>query len=84
MSYIQAFSEDFKEYCIINVLDTCLIKFKEFQKIQSEEIELIKDESHDLVIIEFAETIARFTTIIDESLDENLIYELMNCEYPAI
>ena len=46
----------------------------------AESIDIIIDEANDLVVVEFAETIARFTTVINENLDENLIYELLNCE----
>ena len=42
------------------------------------------DESNDVVIIEFAETISRFVTILNEYFDESLAYELLNCRYPSI
>ncbi|KAL4503256.1 hypothetical protein ABPG72_000862 [Tetrahymena utriculariae] len=82
------FSSDFKEFVIQNIMDTCLIKLTEFEQDQSQSnnigSNLIIDESNDIVIIEFAETISRFVTILNEYFDENLSYELLNCRYPSI
>jgi hypothetical protein len=62
-------------------MDSCLVKLRHLQSLENT---FIKDEANDLLITEFAETLARFVFIIDEKLDENLLYEIMNCSFPAI
>ena len=79
LAFIEAFTPDFKEFMVTNVLETCQIKLKEDNSL--EELELLQDESHDILIVELAETISRFSTIIDNSFDENLVIELMNSKY---
>lgn len=86
---IEAFSPDFKDFAIQTVLDTCIIKLKEFQQAtvlsDPKDIDFVKDEANDLLIMEFAETISRLATVINsQNLDENLMYELLNCAYPPI
>ncbi|KRX05258.1 hypothetical protein PPERSA_00559 [Pseudocohnilembus persalinus] len=86
---MELFSDDFKYFAINSILDTCVLKFKQEDDLQNDKnqekmLENQKDEAFDLLIIEFAETISRFALILDQNFDENLVYELMNCSYPAI
>lgn len=70
-----------------NVMDTCIMKIAEFAgtaTTKEELLDMIADESSDVLIVEFAETISRFVTILDEYFDENLAFELLNCPFPAI
>lgn len=62
-------------------MDSCLVKLKDLQSLENS---FIKDEANDLLIVEFAETLARFAFIIDDKLDENMVYEILNCSFPAI
>jgi hypothetical protein len=75
------FSSDLAEFSVHNVIDTCLIKLSSNN---NESALLLVDESNDAIIVEFAETISRFVTVLSEYFDENLAYELLNCNYPSI
>lgn len=78
---IEAFSEDFQQYVVTSVLNMAVVKLKEDAPLQEAMAtqDIIKDEMNDIVVIEFAETISRFVTIIDDKFDENLLFELLSC-----
>ena len=58
--FIEAFSDDFKNYIFKNIFSLCLIKVSEMFGIpETIEKDLLIDESNDLLILEFAETIQR-------------------------
>jgi hypothetical protein len=64
------------------VIDTCIAKIRDFESVENA---YVKDEANDLVIVEFAETLARLAQVVDQdSFDENMVYELMNCRFPAV
>ena len=97
LAFIEAFSEDFKLFIFANLFEICLLKVNEMFEIpEMIDKDLLIDENNDLLILEFAETIQRLplllliiiirrlATVVDSSLDENIIFELINCGSPSI
>ena len=59
--FIEAFSDNFKNYIFENIFFLCLLKVEEmFVVPETIEKDLLIDESNDFLILEFAETIQRF------------------------
>ena len=76
--FIEAFGEDFKLEMQNKVLSLCASKLKEFDNLNNIDAENIVDETNDLIVIEFAETISRLILIANESIDENALYSILN------
>lgn len=63
--FLEAFSDDFKTSIFENIFPLCLIKVEEMFDIpETIEKDLLIDESNDLLIVEFAETIQRLIIVI--------------------
>lgn len=82
MGFLEAFSPEFKGFIIkelLNFLDDRLYSLE-----SEKQEEIILDESNENMVLEFAETISRFSLTLSKEINEKVLYNLIMTPYPSI
>jgi len=87
LTYIEVFTEEFRDQVLRGILSICKIKSHEITTtidLGGQDVTSINNELNDLMITEFAETIARMRMSIGASFDESLLYDLLDLDLTTI
>ena len=82
LGFLEGFTPEFKAFISKDLLGFLCTRLDRLKDELDEEVMI--DESNDLMVVEFAETISRFAIILSKDIEEKVLYELIITPFPAI